>query len=183
LTGMEDGRIDDDHELARRVRQQGRLCVQTPVVYDVDNQLPAVADYMNQMQRWFISPRQAMLPFLTRREQAVSLAGAAGNLLLPALAMIALLARRRTPGRAFGGALAAFAASYWIGERGYLQRWTPATRWPLVIASALIAPLQALAALGGGNEFDWRGQRLRLQRGGWSERLAAKDAATGKRTP
>lgn len=39
-------------------------------------------------------------------------------------------------------------------------------RWPLVLLSALIAPVQTLAALLHGDTFWWRGRRIRLQRGG-----------------
>ena len=52
LDGM-DGRFDDDHELARRIQQQGLANVQTSVLYDVDNHLDTFYDYTNQIQRWF----------------------------------------------------------------------------------------------------------------------------------
>ena len=38
LAGL-DERIDDDHELARRVRRAGYRCVQSAVIYDVENHL------------------------------------------------------------------------------------------------------------------------------------------------
>jgi hypothetical protein len=59
-----------------------------------------------------------------------------------------------------------FAAVYVWCERCWLRRSTPRRRWPLVLLSALIAPLQALAALLHGDTFWWRGQRIRLERGG-----------------
>ena len=183
LDGLEEARIDDDHEIARRVRRLGVQCVQTPVIYDVDNCLPSLRSYANQMQRWFTIPRLAMLPFLTPREQAVSAVGSAANLLLPALALLMLLARRRTPVRALLSALAAFGATYLAGERLYLRRATPLARWPLVVAVAFVAPLQALIALAGGNEFEWRGQRLRLHRGGTIDFVAQKQGASEQAVP
>ncbi|MFN8477912.1 MAG: hypothetical protein U0074_08875 [Kouleothrix sp.] len=44
-------------------------------------------------------------------------------------------------------------------------------RWPLVVVSALFTPLEVPAALAAGNEIEWRGQRLRLARGGGYEVL------------
>ncbi len=37
-----DGRVDDDHELARRLRRHGLRSIQTPMIYDVDNELPTL---------------------------------------------------------------------------------------------------------------------------------------------
>jgi len=163
LRGME-GRFDDDHELARRVMRHGLRNVQTSVLYDVDNHPDTFYDYANQMQRWFIIPKQTMAPYLTPRQQAVTLLGSGGNLLPPLLAALTL-AGRASP-RPLGASLALFAAAQAFCERRYLGRTTPLHRWPLVILSALIAPLQALAALVGGDTFQWRGRRIRLHKGG-----------------
>lgn len=163
LEGME-GRFDDDHELARRVQKRGLRNVQTPVLYDVDNRLDTLYDYANQMQRWFVIPKQTMAPFLTRRQGAVSLLGSAGNLLPPLLALLALSRRR-----SFAPLLASltiFAGAYGWCERRYLGRTTPLRWWPLVLLSALISPLQALTGLLGGDTFLWRGRRIRLHKGG-----------------
>ena len=168
LGGME-GRFDDDHELARRVMRHGLRNVQTPVIYDVDNRLDTLHDYANQLRRWFIIPKQTMAPYLTPRQQTVALLGSAGNLLLPLLAALTV-AGRASP-RPLLGSLALFAAVYAWCERRYLGRRTPPRRWPLVLLSALIAPLEALAALVGGDTFDWRGRRIRLHRGGRFEVL------------
>ena len=168
LSGLA-GRLDDDHELARRVRRLGRRCVQTPVIYDIENRLDSLPGYANQMRRWFVIPRQTMAPFLTGREQAIALVGSAGNLVLPLLALLAFITRRPQAWRALAGSLALFGAVYLFCERVYLRRRTPLQRWPLVFAAALVTPLQALAALATGDEFVWRGQRIRLQRGGQFE--------------
>ncbi len=170
LEGL-DGRVDDDHELARRVRRAGLRCVQTPVVYDVENHLASASQYTNQMRRWFILPKQTMAPYLTPREQVLTLAASAGNLLLPLLAGLAVVSRAaRWP---FFAALAVFAAVYQLGEWRYLQRKTPRRRWPLVLVAGIVAPAQALAALLSGNEFIWRGRRIRLHKWGRIEVLDA----------
>jgi ceramide glucosyltransferase len=167
----EAARIDDDHELARRVRRAGLRCVQTPVIYDVHNDLATFSDYANQMRRWFIIPKQTMVPALTPYEQFVSLLGSAGNLLLPLLAFIAFVTRSRRALANLAGCTALFATVYAFSERHWLQRRTPLRRWPWVMAAAFLAPLQALAALAGDNAFTWRGVRYRLHRDGRLERL------------
>ena len=172
LDGLDEAaRIDDDHELARRVRRAGLRCVQTPVIYDVHNDFAAFSDYANQMRRWFVIPKQTMLPQLTRDEQLVSLIGSLGNTLLPLLALLALAARTRRTLANLAGSTAIFAAVYALSERRWLRRRTPRRGWPWVIAAAFLAPLQALAALSAGDAFTWRGVRYRLHRDGRMERI------------
>jgi ceramide glucosyltransferase len=172
LDGLDEAaRIDDDHELARRVRRAGLRCVQTPVIYDVHNDFAAFLDYANQMRRWFVIPKQTMVPQLTRYEQLVSLVGSLGNLLLPLLALLALASRSRQALTNLAGSTALFAAVYALSQRRWLHRRTPLRRWPWVIAAAFLAPLQALAAFGAGDTFTWRGVRYRLHKGGRMERI------------
>jgi ceramide glucosyltransferase len=164
-------RIDDDHELARRVRSHGLRCVQTPLIYDVDNYLESMASYRAQFKRWFVIPRETMVPWLTPREQAVSLLGSLGNLLLPLSGLLALGTRRRAAVGAFGASMALFAAVYAWCERAYSGRYTPLRRWPLLLVVALVTPLQVLSALLSDGKIEWRGQRLRVHRGGRFEVL------------
>jgi ceramide glucosyltransferase len=167
LDGM-DGRFDDDHELARRVQRHGLANVQTSVIYDVDNYLPTLDGYTNQMRRWFIIPRQTMAPYLTPRQQLVSILGSLSNLIPPLLALLTLATRITVA--PLLAVMTLFAGVYTWCEHAYLGRTTPLYRWPLVFLSALIAPLQALAGLlggpHGGNTFHWRGRHIRLHRGG-----------------
>jgi ceramide glucosyltransferase len=158
-------RIDDDHELARRVRQFGRRCVQTPMIYDVDNDFESLRSYIRQMKRWFIFPRQTMLPFLTPWEQAISLLGSISNLLPGLLALLALCTWRRSAFRALITSLSLFNAIYALCQVCSLQRSMPLRRWPLLPIVALLTPLQVLWALFSNEEIEWRGQRLRIPRG------------------
>ena len=129
LNGLDEtARIDDDHELARRVRRSRLRCVQTPVIYDVNNDLATLSDYANQMRRWFIIPKQTMVPQLTPYAQFVSLLGSLSNLLLPLLAIIALVTRSRRALANLGACTALFAAIYTLGERRWLCRHTPLRR-------------------------------------------------------
>lgn len=173
LDGM-DGRFDDDHELARRIQRHGLRNVQTPVIYDVDNHLATLYDYANQMQRWFVIPKQTMAPFLSPHQQAASLLGSIANLIPPLLCLLTLAGRTAT--RPLFAVLALFAAVYAFCERRYLGRLTPARRWPLLPLSALLAPLQAAAGLLAGNTFLWRGRRIRLHKGGRFEVITGEEA-------
>lgn len=164
------GRLDDDHELARRVRRRGLRCIQTPMIYDVDNDLPTLGAYLAQMQRWFVFPRRLMLPYLTRYEQLVSALGSLGNL-LPSLALIPALGGRRGGWRAPLAMLAGFVALYLFGERRYLGRATPLKRLLVLPIVAFVAPLQALWALCAGDRVRWRGRYIRIGRDGMTEDL------------
>ncbi|HZU68311.1 MAG TPA: glycosyltransferase [Ktedonobacteraceae bacterium] len=165
-------RIDDDHELARRVRQLGLRCVQTPMIYDVNNDFDSLSAYNKQVKRWFIFPRQAMLPYLTRWEKTVSFIGSASNLLPALLVLLAVVTRRRSALQALGMSLGLFIAVYAVCQRGYLKRHMPVKRWVLLPFVALIIPLQILKALISNEEIEWRGQRLRIRRGGKMEVLS-----------
>ena len=170
LEGM-DQRLDDDHELARRVRRLGLRCVQTPLIYDVENHFDALTAYAKQMKRWFVIPRQVIVPALSLREKLATTIGGLGTLLLPALALSALLSRRSIVKQAFAGVMVLCNIIFWISEACYLGRRTPWQRWPLLSVAALVTPVQILAALLANSEIEWRGQRLRLQRGGRIEYL------------
>ncbi len=176
------GRIDDDHELARRVRAAGLRCVQTPLIYGVENRLATARAYHAQLRRWLTIPRLTMLPQLSPRERLATLLSSAGNL-LPPLAFVMGLggAAAQTHDKKNAGAaqppprphrqvrlimLALFLATYAIIDRAYLGGVTPARRWPLLLVTALLTPLHILALSLGGDEFEWRGQRIRLRPGG-----------------
>jgi len=164
FTGMA-GRIDDDHELARRVRALGLRCEQTPLIYTVENRLPTARAYHAQLRRWFIIPRQTMLPSLSPKESALSALGSIGNWLPPLVSVLALLRRRRDASLAALICLALFLGLYAYVDRRYLQRVTPWRRWPLLPVTALITPAQIVAASLGDEVIEWRGQRIRVRRG------------------
>lgn len=161
-----DGRLDDDHELARRLRRIGLRSVQTPVIYDVRNDLPTLSAYRKQMKRWFVFPRQAMIPSMNRREQLVAIVGSVGNTLPLFMSIMTLVRRRRSDVRGLLMSLGLFVACYRLCELLYLQRSTPFRRWALVPVMALLAPVEVIVALASDDEVEWRGQRLHVRRGG-----------------
>jgi ceramide glucosyltransferase len=165
------GRVDDDHELARRLQRHGLRCIQTPVIYDVDNDLPTLAAYLAQMRRWFVFPRLLMAAYLARRDQAATALGSVGTLLPSLVALLALWSRSRSAVRGVTIAFGVFAAVYIYGERRYLSRATPPRRLAALVVVAFIAPLQIVWGLLAGDEVHWRGQRLRIGRAGVVEVL------------
>ena len=167
-------RVGDDHELARRLRHIGLRSVQTPIIYDVENDMPTLNAYAAQIKRWSIFPREAMLPMLTSTEKAAALGGSIGNLLPGLIALLALAGRRRSAQGALLATLSIFAAGYAWCEARHLGRHTPLTRWPLLLITALVTPFHALVALNSGGAVVWRGRRLLVRRGGEVEVIGAR---------
>ncbi len=165
------GRVDDDHELARRLQRLGLRSVQTPLIYEVENHFATLAGYAKQLRRWFVFPRWLMVPQMNRRQRFATTMGSLCTVILPLLALLALVTRRATPWRALAGALLIENLVQGLCEACYLGRRTPWHRWPLYTVSALTAPVHILLALLGHNEVTWRGQRLRLRAGGRVEFL------------
>ncbi|GAC1350929.1 MAG: hypothetical protein NVSMB27_38170 [Ktedonobacteraceae bacterium] len=161
--------IDDEYEIARRVRAHKLCAAQTPLIYDIDNALDSWKAYKRQFKRWFVMPRQAMMPSLTPKESMVA---SISSVTLPVPSMIALLAlltRRRSAWWALVSSLTLFGTIYTLCEKNYLKRNTPLHCWPLLPIIALWTPLQIIWTLLLSNEVEWRGQRLRLHRDGTVE--------------
>jgi ceramide glucosyltransferase len=168
LDGLEQ-HIDDDFEMARRLRVRWLRSVQTPLVYDIDNELLSSAAYEAQLKRWFVIPRQAMMPSLSPWQRVVATL-TSGALPLPSIvALLALLTRRRSALISLGTSLGIFGIVYAIGEARYLKGRTPLARWPLLVLVALLTPLQIARALLSNDVVEWRGQRLRVNRNGTVE--------------
>jgi len=163
LGGM-DQRLDDDHELARRVIRTGLKNRQTPAIYNVDNELPTPRSFLEQMKRWFIFPRELMLPGIHLRQKISTFANSLPNL-LPGLVL--LLAFANFPARlGLAACLAVFYGIYLWSEHRILKETTPAWGWPLLLLVALILPFQILFLLFSNNTILWRGQRMRVKRDG-----------------
>jgi ceramide glucosyltransferase len=168
LNGLE-AQIDDEYEIARRVRHHGFKVIQTSLVYDIDNALDSAQAYARQCKRWFVMPRQAMMPTLSPLEKMI-VSLFSFSLPLPGIvALLALLNLRGAAWRCLVICLGVFATVYGLCERLYLQRPMPLYRWLLLPVVAFFVPLQILWTLLLNNEVEWRGQRLRLHRDGTVE--------------
>jgi ceramide glucosyltransferase len=162
LDGME-SRLDDDHELARRVMQAGLHNCQTPALYDVDNEL-TLRSFLDQVKRWFVFPRECMLPGISPAARWLTYATTLPNL-LPGLVLV-LAFFSRPAGLALAACLVTFYALYIWGERCYLASHTPGWAWPGLLWVALLMPFHILGLLFSSNTIRWRGQQIRVRPGG-----------------
>ncbi len=163
LNGMGE-RLDDDHELARRVTRAGMRNRQTPAIYNVDNDLPTLRAFLEQMKRWFIFPRELMLPGISQRQRILTFASSLPNLLPGLLCILALSGSSTWP--ALAACLLVFYAVYLWGKERFLKETMPTWGWPLLVLVALVLPFQILFLLFSDNTILWRGQRMRVKRGG-----------------
>ncbi len=95
LDGLENY-IDDEYEIARRVRAFKMHAAQTPLVYDINNSIQSRKAYTSQIKRWFVMPRQAMFPSLSPKEQVIASIASATLPLPSIIALLALCTRRRS---------------------------------------------------------------------------------------
>ena len=164
LNGMEQ-RIDDDHELARRVMQAGLLNQQTPALYNVDNELPSLRAFLDQMKRWFVFPREMMMPGISLRQQVATYLISLPNL-FPGLALLLALWSGAAAWLAVAACLVVAYALCYCTERFILKESTPGWGWLLFLPVTLVMPFQILLLLFSDNVILWRGRRYRVQRGG-----------------
>lgn len=161
FSGMQ-GRIDDDHELARRVQAHDLRNLQTPLIYQVDNYFVNLPAYSQQMQRWFTIPRVLMLPYLSQRDQFVT---SMSSLAQPIPTILGLASIRQPKLRPWLLAclLAQLSLHGWQIRR-YCQAKAPWWAWPLSMLGTLLDPLLMLWGLLGDDTIVWRGERIRLRR-------------------
>ncbi len=164
LSGME-ARLDDDHELARRVTRSGLLNRQTPAIYDVDNELSTLRSFLDQMKRWFVFPKKMMLPYVPLQQKFLTIATSLPNL-LPGLVLAGSFGGNLFSWLALSTCLLVFFGVYFYCERSILKTQTPAWAGPLLLLVLLVLPFQILFVLFSDNVILWRGKRYRVRTGG-----------------
>ena len=164
--------ISDDSDLGRKLIAAQLRLVQTPVIYRVHNEFTSWSAYAAQIKRWFIFPRQAILPYLSPSQKILSSLLSMG-VILPVLALLLTLL---TPtwhtlinlcivSLVFGGALA-------VNSFFCLHEAMPLQAWLLTPITLFVAPVQMLwALLVASPIIQWRGQRLHIARGGEFRKL------------
>ncbi len=162
-----DSRIDDDHELARRLKAIKLKAIQTPIIYQVSNEFSNFFEYANQIKRWFVFPRQSMIEYLSLKERIISYTLSLG-LFIPSLAAIlALVFPSPINLLSLLTILLVYLVVYVFCSFCYLKQ--SIFPWQLLLLPivAIITPIQIFwALLLADNEIMWRGQRLRIEKGG-----------------
>ena len=157
--GQMQHRVDDDHELARRLIARQLKVVQTPVCYAVSNEFAGFRAFSRQMQRWFVIPRNTMLPYLSVRQQLVTGLLSIG-MFLPALVLaIALFFQTTTHLNCLLYTwIAALAGYNTCFAHNPFRNWKSWLFLPFVV---FLLPLQVLwFYFFSGNTITWRGQQL-----------------------
>jgi ceramide glucosyltransferase len=162
-----DHRVDDDNGLARNLAAVGLRSIQTPLIYSVSNEFRSWHEYASQIHRWFIIPRQTIIPYLTLRQQAISTLLSASVFLPPLQLLLFFLAPGQHNAAALLGTLLIFGSSLLFIHRNYLRQPFPWHVLHLLPLTAYLTPLQIIWALTlAGPTIHWRGQRLIIHRGG-----------------
>lgn len=169
--GME-RRIDDDSHLGRQLMAAHLRLVQTPVIYRVHNEFATWSAYAAQIKRWFIFPRQTVMPYLSPRQQLLSSLLSMG-VILPVLALLLTLF---APSWSTIRNLFVVGLCFWseltVISIFYLHEHVPFKAWLLTLITLFVAPLQMVwALLFAAPVIQWRGQTLRIARGGESRRV------------
>ncbi|MBX7219001.1 MAG: glycosyltransferase [Blastocatellia bacterium] len=163
FAGMEK-RVDDDRDIAVRLRALGLKCVQTAVVYRVSNRFAGWNDYAQQLKRWFVFPRQFIVPTLSTKEKLITTLLSFTIFLPAAAALLFLFYPNRWTLAALGMEYLWFVWAYAGCSRRYLDEPVP---WLLLPATCFLTPFQLLHALFFSNTvIRWRGVPLNILPGG-----------------
>lgn len=170
----------DDFAVAQHVRKHGWELAQTELCHPIRTHVRSAAQYGRLLQRWFVFPRETLYRGLRARELAVvylfAFAPAVGPLVFLAGALAA-------PSVALAWVFAAYVlhdlvlVAHLNATR--LARATPVRWFPLVIAADLLLPFQVLFALVAPQRVNWRGNVMRIHRGGTFEYLRRADHREG----
>jgi ceramide glucosyltransferase len=163
-SGME-ARLDDDHEIARRVRRLGLKAVQTHVTYEVRNVMGSWQALLAQLWRWTVIPKYTMVPGMTRAEVWLSLAVSASAFLIPLQTLLLLI----VPARAWLPWVATMLLM-WVAHA--LSRRLTGEAWPhprevgALIVQAIVVPVVMPVAQVFGRRMRWRGQVIEFSNDG-----------------
>ncbi|HEY4389643.1 MAG TPA: glycosyltransferase [Ktedonobacteraceae bacterium] len=166
FTGLEKT-LADDFAIAQRIREHGLRLIQTPLRHGISTQVDNPRSYRRLIQRWFIFPRESLMRYLSLREQCILYGLALFPVFLPLFLVLSLLLR---PSRTkvvfvalyFGYDISIFTHfNHW-----YLHNASPLdTAWYVPLLR-LLTPLQLLVALLSPQRIHWRGNLIRVEKGG-----------------
>ena len=162
----------DDFAVAQHVRAHGLKLAQTPLLHPIRTHVAGPRHYLRLLQRWFVFPRETLYRGLAWRELAVVY----GLAFAPAVGPLVFLAGFvLAPSTALALVLALYVLHDLLFVAQMNVRWQrramPWSRLPLVLLTDFLLPFQVLFALLAPQRIDWRGNLMRIHRGGTFEYL------------
>ena len=157
----------DDFAIAQLIRSRGYRLAQTPLCHGISTQVRGPGHYLSLIQRWFVLPRESLLRHLDIRDRIIVYGLGLIPALIPLLLVLYLLLR---PSRRllaytllyFGYNFAIFAHF----NMRYLQGASPWRKFWLVPVMQVVFPIQLLIALLSPQRINWRGNIVKVERGG-----------------
>jgi ceramide glucosyltransferase len=157
----------DDFAVAQLLRSHGYRLAQTPLRHAISTTVRGPRHYISLMQRWFVLPRESLLRHLSWYDLAIVYGLGLVPALFPLLLVLSLLIRPSR--RKLGYAMLYFGYSFSLVARlnaRYLRNATPREQAWWVPLMQVIFPAQLLIALLSPQRINWRGNIVRVERGG-----------------
>ena len=166
------GHIGDDHEIARNVRALGLQLKQSPIIYNVWNEFFSWRAYQAQIKRWVVIPRQVLFPHISFYNKSISTL-----LSLPTTIPVLLLIIAVVCGDFLAIACCAIALVfseliYLLHSYLYIKRATPLASLGLLFFVNLFTPMHLLISYITDNTALWRGELVKINKGGKYERIS-----------
>ncbi|MBV9711384.1 MAG: glycosyltransferase, partial [Ktedonobacteraceae bacterium] len=159
--------LADDFAIAHLCRTHGYRLAQTPLCHAISTQVRDGRHYRSLLQRWFVVPRESILYHISRRERFIFYAMAVLPTLFPFFLLLSLLL---LPSRSKLCAILLYAGCNLAIidqlNKKYLRRATPKNKTWLVLAMLFLIPVQIVIALFSPQRINWRGNIVRVERGG-----------------
>ena len=157
----------DDFAMAHLLRSHGYRLAQSPLLHGISTQVRSTHHYFSLIQRWFVLPRESLLRHLTLYERLLVYGLGLAPTLFPLLLVLALLLRpsRRLLVYTLGYSGYSLAIAVHFNIR-YLRKATPWSKIWLVPLMQVLFPIQLTIALLSPQRINWRGNIVRVERGG-----------------
>ena len=157
----------DDFAVAQLLRSHGYRLAQTPLLHAISTQVKGARHYLSLIQRWFVLPRESLLRHLNGYERFLIFTLGLVPALFPLFLLLALVIKptRQSLFYALAYLGLTFAGFQHLNSR-YLRHATPPARSWWVPLVQIIFPVQLLIALFSPQRINWRGNIVRVERGG-----------------
>ena len=166
------GHIGDDHEIARNVRALGLELKQSPIIYNVWNEFFSWRAYQAQIKRWVVIPRQVLFPHISLYDKSVSTLMSLPTTIPILLLIMGIVCSDFLAMVCCATALVFSEVIYLLHSYLYMKRTTPLSSLGLLFFVNLFTPLHLLISYITDNTALWRGELVKINKGGKYERLS-----------